>query len=172
MRSELRIRARSGCLAIWVKPPKYRNAEACKQGDDLQADCHPVPDRRGISLNSPLRRGCEQPVQKITTAEDVRDSSLDKARPKRAAAIEAQIDRNDASENFIEEKLHSKNPLIKSRCDAGPSCPPGVGASCGHALSLLGLVRSDLALVQLQENGGLLLGAPKGPAIPDRIGRS
>jgi hypothetical protein len=100
--------ARSGCSAVWVKPPKYRNAEACKQGEDLQADCHPVPDRRGISLNSPLRRGCEQPVQKITTAKGVCDSSLDKAGPKRAAAIEAQIDCDDARENFIEEKLHSK----------------------------------------------------------------
>jgi hypothetical protein len=91
-----------------VKPPKYRNADACKQGDDLQADCYPVPDRRGISLKSPLRRGCEQPVQNITPGKDVRDSSLDKAGPKRAAAIEAQIDRDDASENFIKEKLHSK----------------------------------------------------------------
>jgi hypothetical protein len=52
--------------------------------------------------------GCEQPVQNITAAKDVRDSSLDKAGPKRAAAIEAQIDRDDASENFIKEKLHSK----------------------------------------------------------------
>src|SRR5262245_22640004 len=32
-------RATSGCSTIWVKPPKYRNADACKQGDDLQADC-------------------------------------------------------------------------------------------------------------------------------------
>jgi hypothetical protein len=91
-----------------VKPPKDRNADTGEQGERLQGDGQPVPDRRGISLTSPPRRGCEQPVQNITPAKDVRDSSLDKAGPKRAAAIEAQIDRDDASENFIEEKLHSK----------------------------------------------------------------
>jgi hypothetical protein len=71
------IGANSGSSAGWVKPPKYRDADACKQRDDLQADCYPVPDRRGISLKTPLRRGCEQPVQNITTAKDVRDSSFD-----------------------------------------------------------------------------------------------
>jgi hypothetical protein len=71
------FRANSESSAGWVKPPKYRDADACKERDDLQADCYPVPDRRGISLKTPLRRGCEQPVQNITTAKDVRDSSFD-----------------------------------------------------------------------------------------------
>jgi hypothetical protein len=90
----------SGCSGVWLPPPKYRNNEACDQGDYLEADLYPVPDRRGISVSNPIR-----PVQNITI--EVRDFSLDKAMPQFAAAIDAQIDRDDASDDFINEKLHA-----------------------------------------------------------------
>jgi hypothetical protein len=38
---------------------------------------------------------------------EVRDFSLDKAIPQFAAAIEAQIDGDDASDDFIKEKPHA-----------------------------------------------------------------
>jgi hypothetical protein len=38
---------------------------------------------------------------------EVRDFSLDKAAPKFAAAIEAQIDGDEASDDFIKEKSHA-----------------------------------------------------------------
>jgi hypothetical protein len=60
-----------------------------------------------------LRR--RPPVQKISIEE--RDFSLDKATPHSAAAIEAQVDRDDASDNFIKEKPHPKYPFIDDRFD-------------------------------------------------------
>jgi len=45
----------------------------------------------------------------------VRDFSLDKAMPQFAAAIEAQIDCDDASGDFIKEKLHSN--ILSSSTD-------------------------------------------------------
>jgi hypothetical protein len=89
-----------------VPPPEYRNTEASDQGDDLEADLHPVPDRGGISMRNPARRVENQPGQKITVAV-VHDFSLDKAIPYSAVAIDAQIDRDDASDNFIKQKLHA-----------------------------------------------------------------
>jgi hypothetical protein len=53
-----------------------------------------------------LRR--QKPVQNIASPHDVRDLSLDEARPERAAAIESQIDRDDPGDNFTKEKLHRK----------------------------------------------------------------
>jgi hypothetical protein len=47
----------------------------------------------------------EKPVYKIIIP--VRDFSLDKAIPQFAAAIDAQIDCDDASDDFIKEKPHS-----------------------------------------------------------------
>jgi hypothetical protein len=47
----------------------------------------------------------EQPIYKIII--EVRDFSLNKPIPQFAAAIDAQIDRDDASGDFINEKLHS-----------------------------------------------------------------
>ena len=90
-----------------MPPPKYRNNEACDQGDYLEADLYPVPNRGGISISNPARAvENHQPVQKITIA-GVLDFSLDKATLYSAAAIDAQIDRDDASDDFIKEKLHS-----------------------------------------------------------------
>jgi hypothetical protein len=54
-------------------------------------------------MNNPIRP-VQKPVQPIRT--EVRDFSLDKAMPEIAAAIDAQIDCDDASDDFIKEKLH------------------------------------------------------------------
>lgn len=89
-----------------MPPPAYRNDDACDQGDYLDADLYPVPDWGGISMSNPTRRVENQPVYKITIAVE-NDFSLDKAIPDCAAAIDEQIDRNDASDNFIKEKLHA-----------------------------------------------------------------
>jgi hypothetical protein len=97
------ISARSGG---WMPPPECRNTEASDQGDYMEADLYPVPDRGGISMRNPARRVEKQPVQKITAAV-IHDFSLDKAIPYSAVAIDAQIDRDDASDNFIKEKLHA-----------------------------------------------------------------
>jgi len=84
-----------------VPPPKYRNKEASNQASYLDAHFNPVPDRRGISINNTMR----PPVQKIRIED--RDFSLDKAMLQFAAAIEAQIDCDDAGDDFIKEKPHS-----------------------------------------------------------------
>jgi hypothetical protein len=89
-----------------MPPPEYRNTEASYQGDDLEADLYPVTDRGCVSMSNPARRVEKQPVQKITIGH-VHDFSLDKTVPYSAAAINAQIDRDDAGDNFIKEKLHA-----------------------------------------------------------------
>jgi len=93
-------RAISGHSGVRPPPPEYRNKEARNQDHDPDADLYPVPDRRGISISNPIR-----PVQKIIV--EIRDFSLDKATPQFAAAIEAQIDGDDASDDFIKEKPHA-----------------------------------------------------------------
>jgi hypothetical protein len=98
----------SGCSGGWVPPAKYRNKEAPDERGNLEADCYPVPDRRGIPMSNPNRRvqkRVQNPVYRIRTPG--RDLSLGKAMPQFAVAIEAQIDRDDASDDFIKEKLHS-----------------------------------------------------------------
>jgi hypothetical protein len=94
------------CSGGWMPPPEYRNTEASDQGDDLEADLYPVPDRGGISISDPARRVEKQPVQKITIG-DVHDFSLDEAVPYFAVAVDAQIDRDGARDNFIKKKLHA-----------------------------------------------------------------
>jgi hypothetical protein len=89
-----------------MPPPEYCNTEACDHGDYLEADLYPVLDWGGISMSNPARRVEKQPVQKITIG-GVHDFSPDKAIPYFAVAIDAQIDRDDASDNFIKEKLHA-----------------------------------------------------------------
>jgi hypothetical protein len=89
-----------------MPPAVYRNDEAGDEGDDLEADLYPVPDRGGIPMGNPARRVEKQPVQNIAI-EGVRDLSLDQAIAYSAAAIDAQIERDDASDNFIKEKLHA-----------------------------------------------------------------
>jgi hypothetical protein len=93
-------RAIGGPSGVWLPPPKYRNEEACNNDNYPDAYLYPVPDRRGVSMRNPTR-----PVQKIII--EVRDFSLDKAAPQFAAAIEAQIDGDDASDDFIKKKPHA-----------------------------------------------------------------
>ena len=99
------LTAISGYSGVRLPPPEYRNNEACDQADDPEADSYPVPDRRGISMNNHLRPVYEQPIYKIII--EIRDFSSDKAIPQFAAAIDAQIDRDDASDDFVKEKLHA-----------------------------------------------------------------
>jgi hypothetical protein len=90
----------AGCSGVWLPPSKYRNKEASDQANYLDAHFNPVPDRRGISMNSTIR----PPVEKIRIED--RDFSLGNAMPQFAAAIETQIDCDDASDDFIKEKMH------------------------------------------------------------------
>jgi len=69
-------------------------------------------------MNNNFRPVYEQPIYKIIIP--VCDLSLDKAIPQFAAAIDAQIDCDDASDNFIKKKLHSN---IRSS-SAGPMTMP------------------------------------------------
>jgi hypothetical protein len=132
-----------------VPPAKYRNKEACHQAGYLDADDYPVPDRRGISMNNTMR----PPVQKIRV--DVLDFSLDKAMAQFAAAIDAQIDRDDASDDFIKEKLHS---IIRPSGTDAMTRP--YHSSIGRVTAVLAFgypvwVWPDLVSVQLQERSRL-----------------
>jgi hypothetical protein len=131
-----------------VPPPKYRNTEASSQHDDPEADLYPVLDRRGISTNRPIRPVYEQRIYKIII--EVRDFSLDKAMPQLAAAIDTQIDRDDASDDFIKEKLHSNirasrtDPITRPYCSSiGRVRGPGADMHQRY------LVWPDLVLVRL-----------------------
>jgi hypothetical protein len=42
-------------LGVWPPPPKYRDKEACNQDRYLDADFHPVSDRRGIPVSILIR---------------------------------------------------------------------------------------------------------------------
>ena len=71
--------------------------------------------------------------------------------PQFAAAIDAQIDSDDASDDFIKEKLH---PNIRpSRTDSmtRPYYSSIDRVTAVIALAVPGLVWPDLVLVQLQE---------------------
>jgi hypothetical protein len=70
----------------------------------------------------------EQPTYNVII--EVRDFSLNKAIPQFAAAIDAQIDCDDASDDFIKEELHSN---IRSSSTDSMTRPYGVRAS-GHPL--------------------------------------
>jgi hypothetical protein len=100
----------SGCSGVWVPPPEYRNKEARNQHYYLDDDLDPVLDRRGVSVGNPSPP-VQQPVQKIGI--EVPDFSFDKATPQLAAAVEEQIERDDASDDFIKEEMHSN---IRSQC--------------------------------------------------------
>jgi hypothetical protein len=130
-----------------VPPAEYRNTEACDHRDHLEADLYPVANWGGISMSNPARAvENHQPVQKITIA-GVLDFSLDKATLYSATAIDAQIDRDDASDDFIKEKLHSNIRSSSTR----PYYPSIGRVTAAIALALPGLVWLDLMLVQLQE---------------------
>jgi hypothetical protein len=97
-----------GCSGVRVPPPKYRNREASSQDRYLDADGYPVRDRRGISMNDQTRRVSKR-VQNPVDHIGVKglDFPLGKAEPNFANGIDGQIDRDDASDDFIKEKLHS-----------------------------------------------------------------
>ncbi|MEO8317397.1 MAG: hypothetical protein ABI561_03650 [Bradyrhizobium sp.] len=103
-----------------MKPAKYRNNAACDQAEHLAAHLHPVPDRLGISMKDQILPVYE-PVYNIKEiTRDERDLSLDKAITQFAAAIEEQIDRNDASDDFIKEKLHANIRTSSAGSMTGP----------------------------------------------------
>jgi hypothetical protein len=76
-------------------------------------------------MSNNFRPVYERPIYKIIT--EVRNLSLDRAIPQFAAAIDAQIDCDDASDDFIKEKTAFKHPLLKwylvHRDGAHPSPP-------------------------------------------------
>jgi hypothetical protein len=100
--TESAISERSGA---WLPPSKYRNNDACDQNVHLEADLYPVPDRGGIPMSNHFRPVYEQTTYEIII--EIRDFSLHKATPQSAAAVDAQIDRDDAGDDFIKEKLHA-----------------------------------------------------------------
>jgi hypothetical protein len=125
----------------WQKPAKYRHNEACHQSDYLGAHCHPVADRHFVSLKNP-----GVTVQNVVIAE--LGLSFEQAIPEFAAGIDAEINRDDASDDFTKEKLHS----IRSSSAGSmtiPYCPSKVTAAIAAALP--GLVWPDLGLVHLQK---------------------
>ena len=72
-------------------------------------------------MNNNSRPVYEKPVYKIIIP--VRDLSLDKPIPQFAAAIDAQIDCDDTSDDFIKEKPHSN---IRSSSTDSMTRPHGV----------------------------------------------
>lgn len=109
------------------------------------AHFHPVPDRRGVPLKD-LPRPVQQPDHEIRTESP--DFPLGIAIPQHAAAIDAQIDRDDASDDLTQEKPHARTRSSRMDSTTGPH-----GSSIGGAviaLALPGLVRLDLVLVQWQ----------------------
>jgi hypothetical protein len=71
--------------------------------------------------------------------------------PQFAAAIDAQIDSDDASDDFIKEKLHANIRSSSTESMTRPYCSSIGRVTAVIALALLGLVWPDLVLVQLQE---------------------
>jgi hypothetical protein len=101
-------------------------------------------------MSNPYRRVLKQvqnPVDRIRTVG--RDLSLGKAMPQFAVAIDAQIDRDDASDDFIKEKLHSN--IRSSSTDPIPGRITLNRRVKAAIAALPGLVWPDLVLVQLQE---------------------
>jgi hypothetical protein len=158
----------SGSSGAWLQPPEYRNNEACDQGDYPEADCYPVPDRRGISINNHLRPVYEQPIYQISI--EVRDFSLDKAIPQCAAVIDAQIDRDDASDDFIKEKLHSniRSSSPHSMTRSHDSSIGRVTAVIAFALPGLSVAGSGVGAIAGTIAVGVL-GSPS-PAFRDKVG--
>jgi hypothetical protein len=57
-------------------------------------------------MNKAVRPVKKQPIQQASIV--VRDFSLGEAVPYFAPAIDAQIDRHDASDDFVKEQLHTR----------------------------------------------------------------
>ena len=71
-----------------------------------------------------------RPVQKVGI--EVRDFSLDQAMPQLAAAIEEQIDCDEASDDLIKEKLHSD-----IRASSADSMTKLYGGTCGVSVPVM-----------------------------------
>jgi hypothetical protein len=71
--------------------------------------------------------------------------------PQFLAPIDAQIDRDDASDDFIKEKPHANIRLSSTDPMTRPYHSPIGRVTAVIALALPGLVWPDLMLVQLQE---------------------
>jgi hypothetical protein len=118
----------SGCgSGARVPPAKYRNNGECNQAERLTADQHPVPDRRGISMNNVMRI----PDKKLRV--DVLDFSRGQAIAQQLVAIEEQIDRDATGDDFMKEKLH---PNI---------CPSGADGLTGPYYPSIGRVTAVIA---------------------------
>src|SRR5260221_1489025 len=96
-------------------------------------------------MHNPIRP-VEEPVQQVRIEDP--DFSFDETCPQVAIAIEAQIGGDDASDDFIEEKLHSNVRSPSTDSMTGPYCLSNGRALISLALSRL--VWPVLALVQLQ----------------------
>jgi hypothetical protein len=82
-------------------------------------------------MSNHFRPVYEDPVQNIII--EVSDFSLDKAVPQRAAAIDAQIDRDDTSNDLVEEELHSNIRSSSAASMTGPCYSTnwqGCGSHC------------------------------------------
>jgi hypothetical protein len=90
----------SGCSGAWLPPAKYRKKQARDQGNDPEADLYPVLNRRGIPISDVV-----SPVQKTGIPDP--DFSLGKASPEFAGGVDEQINRDDAGDDFIQEKTRS-----------------------------------------------------------------
>jgi hypothetical protein len=106
------------------------------------------------------------PVQKIRI--EVRDFSLDKAAPQYAAAIDAQTDRDDASDDFIKEKLHSniRSALRPDYTPPGTIAIAGVRAALVGGLFILANPRQCLQLALNCRDGGRLPRQVSGAWLP------
>jgi hypothetical protein len=98
-----------GLSAVRQPPPEDRNDEARREAHGLVAHFHPVGDRRGVPLDH-LARPVQQPVHKIGTESP--DFPLRIAVPQHAAAIDAQIDLDDASNDLTQEEPHAWTRFI------------------------------------------------------------
>jgi hypothetical protein len=149
----------SGCSGVWPPPPKCRNKEARNRETYLEGDLHPVPDRRGISVSNPIRirPPAQKKVQKIRI--EVRDFSLDKAQPQFAAAIEAQIDCDDTSDDFIKEKLHSNIRSSSTVSMTRPYCS-SIGR-VSHCMARLDWCGRILCWFDCRNDRGDGIGEPK-----------
>jgi hypothetical protein len=74
---------------------------------------------------------------------EVRDFSLDKATPQCAAATDAHIDRDDASDDFIKEKPHANAFESRLKANGPGGLRPGsqITTANGHAESATGAAR-------------------------------
>ncbi|WP_210160935.1 hypothetical protein [Bradyrhizobium sp. YR681] len=123
-------------------PPEDRNDEARRQAHGLMAHFHPVLHRCGVPLEN-LPRPVQQPDHEIGTERP--DFPPGIAIPQHADAIDAEIDRDDSSDDLTEEKLHPQTRFVRiahPRAGYGGNC---IGATWfGVAGFMAGSIRAAL----------------------------